>query len=83
MLQGREASSNGDAAEGRHEPAAAVLAEQHSLPERASDGGESLGRASRRSSMQDTDSEQARRDADLEAAVLDTLTDSVLTGAAL
>ena len=31
--------------------------------------------------MQEADSEQARRDSDLEAAVLDTLTDSVLTGA--
>lgn len=32
--------------------------------------------------MAEQESEQARRDADLEAAVLDTLTDSVLTGAA-
>lgn len=32
--------------------------------------------------MAEQDSEQTRRDADLEAAVLDTLTDSVLTGAA-
>ena len=36
--------------------------------------------ASRASSMQDT-SDSARADAELEAAVLDTLTDSVLTGA--
>ncbi len=90
LLQGRGASSNGDTAEARHagaDAAGAPLQEQSFLPERQSDGGqslgrgESLGRASRRSSMQDADSEQARRDADLEAAVLDTLTDSVLTGA--
>ena len=42
-------------------------------------GGETpLGRASRAGSLQD--SEEARSDADLEASVLDTLTDSVLTG---
>lgn len=84
LLQGRGASSNGDTAEARHagaDAAGAPLQEQSFLPERQPDGGESLGRASRRSSMQDADSEQARRDADLEAAVLDTLTDSVLTGA--
>ena len=57
--------------------------------ERASDGGESVaelqslgGRNSRRSSGVQ-DSEQARADADLEASILDTLTDSVLTGPAL
>lgn len=83
-MQGKEAASNGDVTESR----AAVTAsashqeQQQSMGERHSDGGDSLGRGSRRSSMTEPDSEQGRKDADLEAAVLDTLTDSVLTGAA-
>lgn len=85
-LQGKEVTSNGGVAEVREatgEGSSASHQEQQlSVGERQSDGGESLGRASRRSSMAEQDSEQARRDADLEAAVLDTLTDSVLTGAA-
>ncbi|BDA41918.1 Protein MON2 homolog [Coccomyxa sp. Obi] len=81
--EGKEATSNGGVAEVREAAyegsSASQQEQQQSAGERHSDGGESLGRASRRSSMTEQDSEQARRDADLEAAVLDTLTDSVLT----
>jgi hypothetical protein len=83
-----QATSNGDAPEVAHISASAsdqqLDAAAVTAAERHSDGGDaeqqSLGRASRRSSAHEQDSEQARADADLEASVLDTLTDSVLTG---
>ena len=54
---------------------------QHPAEDAGAHGGhgQAVGRSSRASSIQD--SEAGRMDADLEASVLDTLTDSVLTGA--
>lgn len=85
LLQAQLPASNGDAAEGHEaaassaEAASAALQDAQPLGERLSDGGDS-SRASCHSSIAEQDSAAGRRDSDLEAAVLDTLTDGVLTG---
>ena len=87
----RRQQSNGDVGSAAHDAAAGSRQQeagslggeqQQRLDEGSAHGGAEhflAGRASRAGSIQDTDA--GRADADLEASVLDTLTDSVLTGA--
>ncbi len=96
LWQGHAPASNGDVGSAAHDAAAGASREQEAgglggehqqqqrLEEGSGHGGAEhhahlTGRASRAGSIQDT--ETGRADADLEASVLDTLTDSVLTGA--